>query len=147
MPMYFDDCNDEIVKMVRVGVQVMGIDITKNDLIVDYDYIDYEDECLGYCEHWNKDEDNEVSGQSISLSRRIHDSNTDMATVIAHELVHVKQYQDGRLSDQGPMQIGWCGETYIFDAVNYHKQPWEAEAYSKQDFWATKIRNRINDLH
>ena len=138
MPMYFDDCNDEIVKMVRIGVQVMGIDITRNDLIVDFDYIDYEDEALGYCENFR-----EENGQSISLNRRIYDSNTDMATVIAHELVHVKQYQDGRLSDVGPLQIGWLGETFIFDANNYHKQPWEAEAFGTQDFWATKIRNRL----
>ena len=142
MPMYFDDCNDEIVKMVRVGVQVMGIDITKNDLIVDYDYIDYDDEALGYAEHTDAcDEDNPC--QSISLNRRIYDSDQDMATVIAHELVHVKQYQDQRLRDAGPLQICWKGDIFIFDPVNYHKQPWEAEAFGMQDFWATKIRNRI----
>ena len=140
MPMYFDDCTDEITKMVRIGVRLLNIDITHNDLIVDYDYIDYNDEALAFCENFV-----EEKGQSISLNRRIHDSSVDMATVIAHELIHVKQYQDGRLEDKGSLQIGWEGETYIFDAENYAAQPWEAEAYSLQDFWAVKIRNRLND--
>ena len=138
MTLYFDDCPDDVIKMVRVGVQIMGIDIIKNDIIVDYDYMDYDDEALGYAES-SKDE----PCQSISLNRRIYDSSTDMATVIAHELVHVKQYQDGRLYDAGPLQIGWKDNIFIFDADNYHKQPWEAEAYGTQDFWAHKIRNRI----
>ena len=141
MPMYFDDCPDEVVEMVRIGVKVMNIDITKNDLIIDYDYIDYDDEVLGYAEHSSNED--EPDCQSISLNRRIYDSSVDMATVIAHELVHVKQYQDQRLRDAGPMQIYWEGDVFIFDPNNYHKQPWEAEAYGMQDFWATKIRNRL----
>lgn len=140
MTLYFDDCTDEIVKMVRIGVQIMDIDVIRNDLITEYNYMDEDDEAIGYCENFKVDK-----GQCIGLSGRIDRSNVDMATVIAHELIHVKQYQSGRLTDEGPLQIGWEGETYIFDADNYAAQPWEAEAYSKQDFWATKIRNRIND--
>ena len=140
--LFFDDCNDEITEMVRIGVQIMDIDVRHNDLIIEYDYMEYDDEALGYCENFS-----EGMGQSIALNRRIYDSDVDMATVIAHELVHVKQYQDKRLGDAGPLQIVWKGEVFIFDANNYHKQPWEAEAYGTQDFWAHKIRNRMNDLH
>ena len=144
MTLYFDDCPDDVTEMVRIGVQIMEVDTFHFDLITDFDYIDYEDEALGFCENWERD-GMERPGQSISLSSRIYDSSTDMATVIAHELLHVKQYQDGRLTDEGPLQIGWKGDIFIFDADNYANQPWEKEAYSLQDFWATKIRNRIND--
>ena len=141
--LFFDDCPDDVVEMVRIGVQIMDIDVRQNDVIIEYDYMEYDDEALGYCENFS-----EELGQSIALNRRIYDSDVDMATVIAHELVHVKQYQDKRLQDGArPLEIIWKDEVFIFDSNNYHKQPWEAEAYGTQDFWAHKIRNRINDLH
>ena len=139
MTLFFDDCPDDVIEMVRIGVKLMDIDVSNNDVIIEYDYMEYNDEALGYCENFS-----DSMGQSISLNRRIYHSDTDMATVIAHELVHVKQYQDGRLTDVGPLQIGWKDEIFIFDPNNYHKQPWEAEAFGKQDFWATKIRNRTH---
>ena len=142
MTLFFDDCPDDVIEIVRIGRKLMDIDVSDNDVIIEYDYMEYDDEALGYCTNFS-----EELGQTIALNRRIYDCSVDMATVIAHELVHVKQYQDKRLADAGPLQIVWKGEVFIFDAKNYHKPPWEAEAYGTQDFWAHKIRNRMNDLH
>jgi hypothetical protein len=47
---------------------------------------------------------------------------------IVHEMVHIKQFLKGELDEQG---IRWYGELY--DNVAYGKQPWEIEAYGRED--------------
>jgi len=47
---------------------------------------------------------------------------------IVHEMVHIKQFLKGELDEQG---IRWYGELY--DNVPYSKQPWEIEAYGRED--------------
>ena len=67
--------------------------------------------------------------------------------IICHELVHLKQYIDGRLSiDMNSKSFIWEGARYSCDTP-YEARPWEAEAREKQ--WPLlrsyrKYQRRIN---
>lgn len=67
-------------------------------------------------------------------------SEEDLATVVFHEMVHLKQYERGQLKDNGIVK-SWNGEEYIyvFSTVDEYKQfPWEEEAYRVQEDLYTK---------
>lgn len=69
----------------------------------------------GYCDY---DEDEVL----ITISQYL--SEADTIRTIFHELVHVKQYDDGRLEAGSPQR--WMGSEYDED---YENLPWEVEAY------------------
>jgi hypothetical protein len=60
------------------------------------------------------------------------DLNEDIALdIVAHEMVHVKQYVKGELgADKKGFQL-WKGRHVAAD-LKYHNQPWEREAMRKQ---------------
>ena len=58
--------------------------------------------------------------------------------VIAHEMVHIKQFVKGQLKRKG-RQIFWMGKRYVRSRVNYYDHPWEHDAWSKEKFLAAKI--------
>jgi hypothetical protein len=58
-------------------------------------------------------------------------SEEKMLTYIAHEMVHVKQYLKGQLSQtRSGLQL-WKGKK-VNAEIPYHRCPWELEAYKKQ---------------
>jgi hypothetical protein len=66
-------------------------------------------------------------------------STQDAIRTLFHELVHVKQYVDGRLEAGSPQR--WLGNI-IEDA--YHNLPWEVEAFELEqklfvDFWTESV--------
>lgn len=69
----------------------------------------------GFCDY---DEDEIV----VTIAKRL--ALKDVVRTIFHELVHVKQYADGRLETGSP-QI-WMGEAIQGD---YETLPWEIEAF------------------
>jgi hypothetical protein len=69
---------------------------------------------------------------------------------LAHELVHAEQYHQGRLQNKWKDRIGWV--CYWNGKVNksrgatfnsYMKQPWEVEAYSRQESLALAVHNSM----
>ena len=60
--------------------------------------------------------------------------------ILSHELVHLKQYHDGRLmlKDKTPI---WLGEEFPLTLVSYDNRPWEIEAYMVDDVLESKIKN------
>ena len=67
---------------------------------------------------------------------------------LAHELVHAEQYHEGRLKNKWRDRIGWV--CYWNGKVNkskgatfnsYMKQPWEVEAYSRQESLVMTVHN------
>lgn len=57
---------------------------------------------------------------------------------IAHEMVHVKQYFDGRLSwDKKGLQL-WEGK-HVSAELKYTEKPWEIEAMKKEVFLMYKF--------
>lgn len=52
------------------------------------------------------------------------------ANVVCHEMIHLAQYESGRLRKDGDIMI-WEGKTYD-NSVPYEQRPWEIEAFAKQ---------------
>jgi hypothetical protein len=56
---------------------------------------------------------------------------SDIGATLAHEMVHVKQLAKGVLRTNGNIKY-WCGRRYS-NKVKYLDQPWEQEAFAKQE--------------
>ena len=69
-----------------------------------------------------------IGGFAISISDKL--SMKNLALTLAHEMVHVKQMVKGHLrqSEEGMV---WRGK--LMGEVKYLDQPWEIEAFSKQE--------------
>jgi len=56
--------------------------------------------------------------------------------ILAHEIVHVKQYVTGQLMDYNNGQmVRWNGKKMFYDendVDSYYDSPWEIEAYGQQ---------------
>lgn len=63
-----------------------------------------------------------------------------LTEILAHELIHLKQMEDGRLINHGT-HITWEGEDY--GNVSYEGREWEREAFSGQRELKNKILNRL----
>lgn len=48
--------------------------------------------------------------------------------IVAHELIHIKQYSKNHLIDSGSNMIEWQGKLYDLEKTPYNLRPWEAEA-------------------
>ena len=66
---------------------------------------------------------------NLEIDAKLHD---DIALeIMAHEMVHVKQYLKGELGqDKKGFQL-WKGK-HVAAGLKYHNQPWEREAMRKQ---------------
>lgn len=58
-----------------------------------------------------------------------------LCTVLAHEMVHAKQYALGQLKVVGS-KFSWLGRTY---KENYYDNPWEIEAFGRERLLANKV--------
>lgn len=66
-------------------------------------------------------------------------SKKQQALVLAHEMIHVKQYAKGELVVIGE-QVLWQGRKYQHDARHYI--PWESEAYQKDNLLSKLSREQ-----
>lgn len=85
------------------------------DLVIEFETLQ-KHQC-GYCDY----EEDEVI---VTIAKRL--SVKEAIRTLFHELVHVKQYEDGRL-EKGYI---WCGEVYECD---YENLPWEIEAFDLEE--------------
>lgn len=64
----------------------------------------------------------------------------ELATVLAHEMVHVKQYAKGQLVQKirknKPAQFLWLGKAC---KKSYYERPWELEAFGRQQILANMV--------
>jgi hypothetical protein len=97
---------------VSFASNYLGIDI---DLVIEFETLQ-KHQC-GYCDY---DEDEVI----VTIAKRL--SKKEAIQTLFHELVHVKQYADGRL-EHG---YKWHGQVYECD---YNKLPWEIEAYDLEE--------------
>lgn len=71
--------------------------------------------------------------------------------VLAHELVHAEQFHTGRLKQEWNPQLGkwvsfWRGTAQSNRGTTYaayRKQPWEAEAFSRQAYLADLVYKEL----
>lgn len=73
---------------------------------------------FGYCDY--QDDEIEIV---ISSSLRTD----EIVRTLFHEIVHAKQFLDGRLCTDGGYT--WMGETYD---LPYNQRPWEIEAFTEE---------------
>lgn len=67
-------------------------------------------------------------------------SRNEAIRVVAHELIHLKQYKIGKLKVEGK-SVFWLGK--LFDmSVEYSQRPWEIEAYEQEN----ELKNKIEDI-
>lgn len=99
---------------VSFAVSYLDLDV---DFVIEFDTLK-NNQC-GYCDY---DEDEVI----VTIAKRL--SPKEAIKTIFHELVHVKQYSEGRL-EHGSPQI-WEG-TAIEDS--YENLPWEVEAFNLEE--------------
>lgn len=101
-------------RAVSFAVDYLNIDL---DLVVEFQTLP-KGQC-GVCDY----DDDETS---VIISKRM--GRDDIIRTLFHEMVHVKQYADGRLESGSPQR--WLGSTYDCD---YSELPWEIEAFELEE--------------
>lgn len=79
------------------------------------------------------DEDLDVEAQLINVGKNefeitLRPDVENLRTAIAHELIHVKQYVEGRLAETN-LGMFWEGKFIDTNKVGYIDLPWEVEAH------------------
>jgi hypothetical protein len=83
----------------------------------------------GYCD-WN-DDNHKARDFTITLNPNLGKRNTLL--VLAHEMVHVKQYARGELKDFVRLnRVKWKGKIYNDRVIDYWELPWEIEAHGRE---------------
>lgn len=64
----------------------------------------------------------------------------ELGSTLAHEMVHVKQFAKGQLTTTNDGKRFWMGKR-VTKRVKYLDQPWEQEAFSRQEILFRKAIN------
>ena len=84
----------------------------------------------------------------IEINKNLKDD--DFTTIVFHELCHVEQWAKGKLADLNKKGniVRWKG--HIYENYAYTKQPWERQAYRKQEvalkYWKKYKKNKENKI-
>ena len=63
--------------------------------------------------------------------------------VIAHEIIHIQQYQTNELSyDHESGILEWQGKLFGTHQLEYSNRPWESDAFDKQG----QLESKISDV-
>lgn len=104
---------DLLDRAVIFAADFLDLDLD-SDLVIEFDTLK-KHQC-GFCDY---DED----GVIITIAKRL--SLKEMIITLFHEMIHVKQYAEGRLEQNGV----WLGEK--IDCA-YDEMPWEIEAHEME---------------
>jgi len=104
---------------------------------------------LGYCERIPMTKDITFPAFLIMLENNRKEEYDNPLVVLAHEMVHVKQYVKGELEDFHGYSM-WKGqrfEDFALGSEDYYFAPWEVEAYGYQvGLYETYLRKQ-NVIH
>lgn len=120
--------NAEFKEAAEFYADKLGI---QNDTIIAIVLHNNLEDVLGYCEYHDEDV---LPYYLVGVDRRIEPGLDNPMEVLAHELVHVKQYSSGELVDQGNSCL-WYNKEYaevVTGSDEYYLSPWEVEAFGKQ---------------
>lgn len=70
-------------------------------------------------------------------------SRTNSTKIISHELIHLQQYNSGRLRVIGSGVVMWEGKEIIVLNIPYNDRPWEREAFKRQDDLEKKLLEKL----
>ena len=105
-------------RAVSFAADFLSLDV---DLLIEFESLKMH-QC-GFCDY---DED----AVTITISKRL--SIQEIIVTLFHEMIHVKQYADGRLEQVGV----WLGKKYECD---YDQLPWEIEAHEMEKIMMEKF--------
>ena len=89
-----------------------------------------DDNAAGYCEYHDKERS--VKYFVIELDKKEEKEN--LFKNLAHEMVHLKQFALGELSDGFVFSrtTRWHNTRFVDSKIDYWDQPWEIEAYGRE---------------
>jgi predicted metallopeptidase len=70
-------------------------------------------------------------------------SRTTSTKIISHELIHLEQYDSGRLRVIGNGVVIWEGKEINVLDIPYNDRPWEREAFKRQDDLEKKLLEKL----
>ena len=123
------------MKLCKEAVQFYGQHLLgkrlyeKIELTLEFDASDLGSTVYGFCD-WN-DDNHKARDFTIIVHPDLHKKT--MLTVLAHEMVHVKQYAKGELKDYVRMKsVKFQGKIYDDNKLDYWDHPWEIEAHGRE---------------
>jgi hypothetical protein len=72
-----------------------------------------------------------------------HNTKEDLVTIFAHELIHLKQYHEGRLKRLSNNTLIFQSDTLTLKNDRYLERPWEIEAFGKQGPLSREIQKKV----
>jgi hypothetical protein len=109
---------DLLDRAVSFAADFLSLDV---DLLIEFESLK-KHQC-GFCDY---DADEVI----LTISKRL--SVQEMIVTLFHEMIHVKQYADGRLEQVGV----WLGKKY---ECAYDQLPWEIEAHEMEKVMMEKF--------
>jgi len=92
-----------------------------------------EKDALGTTEVRDYDDENFRMPRKFLVRINPKERRNSVLKILAHELVHVKQFARGELKDNGhPMYMKWNKEDVNSEKTDYWDLPWEIEAYGRE---------------
>jgi hypothetical protein len=73
-----------------------------------------------------------IDRDSYSIEIDSKQSMRRLLETVAHEMVHVKQYSRGELTELKTNQTKWQGKVINRKSIDYYDLPWEIEAYGRE---------------
>ena len=112
------------------GQYLLGNRLYHNiEITLEFDDEELNKNVYGYCD-WN-DKNDRARDFTITINPNLGKRN--MLLVLAHEMVHVKQYAKGELKDFVRVKrVKWKGKVYNEEKLDYWEQPWEIEAHGRE---------------
>jgi len=112
------------------GQKLLGPRLFNNvEILLEFDDSDLGNEVYGFCD-WN-DDNHRARDFTITVDPNLGKRNT--LIVLAHEMVHVKQYAKGEMKDYlRAKRVKWRGKVYDDNQMSYWDYPWEIEAHGRE---------------
>lgn len=125
--------------VVSIGLDVLNI---KNN------YVTIRDVPEQIVESFKKQNDMDLGASIIGVNDQyiiyINElSRTTSTKIMSHELIHLEQYDSGRLRVIGSGLIIWEGKEMNVLDMPYNERPWEKEAFRRQDDLEKKLLEKL----
>ena len=113
------------------------------EINVEFNARELDKHVYAYCE-W-MDSNHKAREFNIIINPHLNKKTT--LVVLAHEMIHVKQYAKGELKDYLRMDsVKWKGKIYV-DEIDYWKQPWEMEAHKMESRLYLEFKESLRKNH
>lgn len=125
--------------VVSIGLDVLNI---KNN------YVTIRDVPEQIVENFKKQNDMDLGASIIGTNDQyiiyINELSRITSTkIISHELIHLEQYDSGRLRVISSGVVLWEGKEMNVLDIPYNERPWEKEAFRRQDDLEKKILEKL----